>query len=262
MSFPAFIARRVANHRVEGGRASFSRLIIRIAVWAVALCIATMIITMALLRGFKYEISSKIFGFVGHIHITDINVGGGLADGYPIDINQNFYPSLDTVRRVRHLAQTQFLGQAIGEPSSAYTSSGIRHIQTYAIKAGIIETKEVMEGIILKGVGADFDWDFMQQYLVRGDTIAWTPDKPSREILLSQRTAERLQVDTGQVFRINFVEQGEQLRRNFKVAGIYKTGLEEYDQRFALVDIRQIQRLLGWNENQVGGFEVFVEDVD
>lgn len=260
MNFPSFIARRVANHRVEGG--SFSRLIIRIAVVAVALSVAVMIITMALIRGFKHEISSKIFGFVGHIHITDINATGGLIDGYPITKNQDFYPYLDTVRSVRYLDQSYLFGDPIGEPKAAYTNSGIRHIQTYAIKPGIIETKEAMEGIILKGVGADFDWSFMKQYLVRGDTISWNEEKMSREILISQRTAERLQIDTGQVFRVNFIERGEQPRRNFKIVGIYKTGLEEYDQRFALVDIRQTQRLLGWDETQVGGFEVFVDDID
>ncbi len=262
MNFPSFIARRVANHRVEDGKGSFSSLIIRIAVVAVALSVAVMIITTALIRGFKHEISSKIFGFMGHIHITDTNATGGLTDGYPIYKTQNFYPYLDTVRTVRYLNQRYVGGAAVGEPTPAYTNAGIRHIQAFAIKPGIMETKKEIEGIILKGVDSDFDWDFMRQYIVRGDTITRPDSAMSREILISQRTADRLQLDTGQVFRVNFVEQGEQIRRNFKIAGIYNTALEEYDKRFALIDIRQIQRILGWNENQVGGFEVFVEDIE
>ncbi|MCB9351611.1 MAG: ABC transporter permease [Lewinellaceae bacterium] len=260
MNFELFIARRVA----ASGQQSFSRLILRIAVAAVALSVAVMICSNALIAGFKKEISTKIFGFWGHIHITDTDINRSLLEAYPISKDQPFYPALDTVRRLEYIAEEEWLGRRVERRKT--TQGGIRHIQVFAIKPGIIEAgkkkdKEI-EGIILKGVGEDFDWAFMQQYIKRGRAIALPDSAMSDEILISDQTAARLQVDTGDTFIIHFVEKGEQLKRRFKVSGVYRTGLEEYDRKFALVDIRQIQRLLGWEENQVSGFEVFIDDLD
>lgn len=256
MNVSYYIARRVA----ASGQRSFSRLILRIAVVAVALSVSVMIAATSLIAGFKKEISDKIFGFWGHIHITDPNLSQSLVEAYPISVNQPFYPSIDTVRQVRYLADGTRWGQS-GQQEMV-TQGGIRHIQAFAVKAGIIKAKDEIEGIILKGVGKDFDWSFLRQYLVKGDTISLPDTSFSKEILISQQTANRLKVDVNDKFDIHFVERGEQLRRRFTVAGIYKTGLDEYDRKFALVDIRQIQRLLNWNEDQVSGFEVFIEDID
>lgn len=260
MNFERFIARRVA----ASGQQSFSRLILRIAVAAVALSVAVMICANALIAGFKKEISTKIFGFWGHIHITDTDINRSLLEAYPISKDQPFYPALDTVRRLEYIQEEEWFGYRLERKKA--TRGGIRHIQVYAIKPGIIEAgkqkdKEI-EGIILKGIGKDFDWAFMQQYIKRGRPIALPDTAMSDEILISDQTAARLQVDTGDAFIVHFVERGEQLKRRFKVSGVYRTGLEEYDQKFALVDIRQIQRLLGWTEDQVSGFEVFIEHID
>ena len=143
------------------------------------------------------------------------------------------------------------------------TKGGIRHIQTFALRPGIIKAGSEIEGIVLKGIAEDFDWQFMAQFMVKGDTIAWVDSLASNQILLSQQTAKRLKVDVDDTFTITFVsENSEQLQRRFTVSGIYKTGLEEYDRKFALVDIRKIQQLIGWTEDQVGGFEVFVDHID
>ncbi|MEL6942746.1 MAG: FtsX-like permease family protein, partial [Bacteroidota bacterium] len=138
---------------------------------------------------------------------------------------------------------------------------GVRHIQTFATKPGIIKTKEDIEGIILKGVGTDFNWDFMRQYVLEGDLITLPDSSMSRQIMVSQQTADRLKAEVGSRIEINFIEKGNIIPRRLEISGIYRTGLEEYDRNFALVDIRQIQRLLGWSENQVGGFEIFVDDI-
>jgi len=256
MNFEFFISRRVAAN----GQQSFSRIIIRIAAGAVALSIAVMITATSLISGFKQEISSKIFGFWGHIHITDLDVGQSLLDAYPIHIKQNFYPFLDTVQSVPYTEEVTRFGKIIEKERR--TKGGIRHIQTFALKPGIIKSKAEIEGIILKGVGKDFDWDFMAHYIKKGQAIAHADSAMSSDILISQQTADRLRVDVGDKFVVHFVEKGEQLKRRFNICGIYRTGLEEYDRKFALVDIRQIQRLLGWSENEVGGFEVFIEDID
>ena len=256
MNFEFFISRRVAAN----GQQSFSRIIIRIAAGAVALSIAVMITATSLISGFKQEISSKIFGFWGHIHITDLDVGQSLLDAYPIHIKQNFYPFLDTVQSVPFTEEVTRFGKVTEKERR--TKAGIRHIQTFALKPGIIKSKAEIEGIILKGVGKDFDWDFMAHYIKKGQAIAHADSAMSSDILISQQTADRLRVDVGDKFVVHFVEKGEQLKRRFNICGIYRTGLEEYDRKFALVDIRQIQRLLGWSENEVGGFEVFIEDID
>lgn len=259
MKFEAYIARRVA----ASGQQSFSRLILRIAVVAVALSVAVMICANALIAGFKNEISSKIFGFWGHIHITDTDINRSLLEAYPIRKDQEFYPHLDTIRQVQYMVEENWFGQRVERVRR--TEGGIRHIQVFAIKPGIIEAGKKgdkdIEGIILKGVGQDFDWEFMGQYIKRGRRLNMPDSAMSREILISQQTANRLQVDTGDSFIVHFVEKGEQLQRRFHVCGVYRTGLEEYDRKFALVDIRQIQRLLGWEEGQVSGFEVFIDDI-
>lgn len=256
MNFEYFVARRVAR----SGQQSFSRLIIRIAVVAVALSVAVMIASNALITGFKKEISTKIFGFWGHIHITDTDVSTTLLEAYPIRTKQPFYPYLDTVGKVAYYEQKSLLGYEWERLTE--TNGGIRHIQVFAVKPGIIKSNEEIEGILLKGIGKDFDWEFMEQYLVEGEQISLPDTTMSSDILISRQTADRLRVGAGDSFIVHFVQNGEQLKRRFTVSGIYKTGLEEYDKVFALVDIRQIQRLLGWQEDEVSGFEVFLDDID
>ncbi|HMO41612.1 MAG TPA: ABC transporter permease [Saprospiraceae bacterium] len=255
MNFSYFIARRVAR----SGQQSFSRLIIRIAVIAVALSVAVMIATNALVAGFKKEISSKIFGFWGHIHITDTDISTSLLEAYPIKTQQPFYPDATDIKEIEYYETRRFLGWE--QERLTRTKGGIRHIQTFAVKPGIIKARSDIEGILLKGVGQDFDWQFMEQYLVKGQRIALPDTAMSSDILISQQTASRLRIDTGDSFIVHFIQKGDQLKRRFTVSGIYKTGLEEYDKVFALVDIRQVQRLLGWEADEVGGFEVFLDDL-
>ena len=255
MNFSYFIARRVAR----SGQQSFSRLIIRIAVIAVALSVAVMIATNALVAGFKKEISSKIFGFWGHIHITDTDISTSLLEAYPIKTQQPFYPDATDIKEIEYYETRRFLGWE--RERLTRTKGGIRHIQTFAVKPGIIKARADIEGILLKGVGKDFDWQFMEQYLVKGQAIALPDTAMSSDILISQQTASRLRIDTGDSFIVHFIQKGDQLKRRFTVSGIYKTGLEEYDKVFALVDIRQVQRLLGWEADEVGGFEVFLDDL-
>lgn len=251
-----FIARKVA----ASGQKSFSRLIIRIAITAVALSVAVMIIATALIAGFKYEISNKIFGFWGHIHITDTDINRSLLDAYPIKKNQKFYPSLDTIRKIAYLDQTEVGG--VHYEQMRTTNGGVDHIQVFAMIPVIVKGKKDIEGIVLKGISDDFEWKYMDQFMVEGERIVLPDSSASKDIIISQQTARRLDVKIGDNFDVVFVRKNEQLRRRFVISGIYKTGLEEYDKRFALVDIRQLQRLLGWTENEVGGFEVFIDDID
>lgn len=242
-------------------RQSFSGLIIRIAVTAVALSLAVMIVATAVISGFKEQIGEKIFGFWGHIHITSTQINRITGEAIPVIINQPFYPSLKQIESISYEDTRRFLGINMPGTVERQTNGGIKHIQVFALKPGIIKTRKEIEGIVLKGIGRDFDWSFFDQYLLQGKRLELPDSAASPGIIISKQTATRLELKVGDRFVFNFVQNGDALVRAFRVDGIYKTGLEEYDKKFALVDIRKVQELLSWNQSQVGGFEVFIENL-
>lgn len=256
MNFPIFIARRLSRE----GKKSFSRFIIRIAIVATALSICIMVMASSLINGFQKEISQKIFGFWGHIHITDTNVNRSF-EAIPINRNQDFYPVLDTFQQITYPGYRSFMGREYGEMIPMQTNAGIDHIQSFILLPGIIQTKKQIEGIILKGYGSDFDFNRLKDFIKRGEIPTLHPDSTSNGIVLSEQTANRLKIDIGESMILYFFQEGDQLRRKFVVEAIYKTGLEEYDQKFALVDIRKLQNVLNWESHQVSGFEVFIDDI-
>ncbi|HKK76248.1 MAG TPA: FtsX-like permease family protein [Saprospiraceae bacterium] len=256
MNYEYFIARKVAT----GQKKSFTRLIIRIAIIAIALSMSVMICSSALIAGFKQEISEKIFGFWGHIHITGSSIYQAVVENDPINKQQDFYPNLLEEERITYLDRGTFMGREYVREQQ--TRGGVSHLQVFALRSGIIQANEEIEGIVLKGAGEDFNWTFMEDYLREGALLSWQDSVVSNGILISQQTADRLRLSVEDPLRVVFVENEEPIQRRFVVKGIFKTGLEEYDSRFALVDIRKIQQLMGWTENQVGGFEVFIDDID
>lgn len=257
MNLPLLIAKKVASTN----RQSFSGLIIRIAIVAVALSLTVMIIATAVISGFKHQIGEKIFGFWGHIHITSTQINRTTGEAVPINLNQPFYPFIDTVGKISYEENFQLFGFELPWVIKRQTKGGIRHIQSFALKPGIIKTKKEIEGIILKGIGPDFDWSFFDKYLVEGQRLSLSDTAASPGILLSKQTANRLELKTGDKFIFHFIQEGDVLRRRFTVEGIYKTGLEEYDRKFALVDLKKVQELQNWEPNQIGGFEVFIDDL-
>ena len=136
--------------------------------------------------------------------------------------------------------------QLVQEDVVQVTKGGIQHIQQYIHKEGIIKTKDQIEGIILRGVGPDYRWDFLQQYILEGQVLDYNSAEAERGILISETTAQRLKLSLDEKFLVYFVQDGSSLARKFTVRGIYKTGLEEYDRRFALVDLRTLQQLNNW----------------
>jgi lipoprotein-releasing system permease protein len=258
MIFERFMATRLA----AGGPKSFTRLIIQFAIAAVTISLAVMIVAVSMISGFKNEISSKIFGFWGHIHITDTRADRSY-EAWPINKNQDFVLALDSIGYVEYLTPLSLGGYDLGDNLiEKRTQGGVRHVQSFAQSPGIIRTKDQIEGIILKGVGKDFDWDYIRQFIRQGTTLDVFDTIPSDGIIISEQTARRLEVELGDRFRVYFVRENQQIQRRFEVQGVFKTGLEDYDQKFALVDIRKIQQLLHWSEDQVAGFEVFVDNID
>jgi lipoprotein-releasing system permease protein len=263
MNFPFFIASRVA----ASGQKSFARLIIRIATTAVALSIAVMIIANALIKGFKSEISDKMFSFWGHIHITSAQQTT-TYEPIPILADEKFLPQLkalktlpDSFLKIEKIVSLDEKANYTEGSSNRPSFGGIKHVQAYATKAGIIKTKDNFEGVILKGVGTDYNWSFIEQYILEGRKLNPCSEEECNEILISKSTADRLNLKINGKFVVHFVQNNAQEQRFFQIVGIYKTGLEEYDKKFALVNIQPIQKLLGWSPNQIAGYEVFVDDI-
>mgnify|MGYP001171417850 CR=1 FL=1 len=235
MWFAYFISRRIV-HNTER---SFSRLIIAIARVAIALSLAVMLISTSLVNGFRATISDKVYGFWGHINISRQSLRNSFDD-MPIQEDTSFEQAVEAI-------------------------PGVVNIQTYARKAGIIKTKTAMEGVILKGIGADFNWTSFKPYIIKGDGITLTDSVVSRGTLLSKNTADRLNFSVGDSVLVHIIDQKEngeyaQMFRKLRVNGIYNTGLAEFDQLFMLVDIRHIQRLNNWSAESIGGYEVFIEN--
>lgn len=193
-----------------------------------------MIISMAIVTGFQKEITDKVVNFGADIIITEYSNLNAI-EPQPVSKQQDFYPTLTEI-------------------------DGIRHMQVFATKAGIIKTDEEIEGVVVKGVGSDFDWSFFKQHLVAGEVFETTDESRSKNILISEVISKKLKLDVGDRMQVFFIQDERQRARIFDVSGIYRTGLSEYDERYVITDITHIQRLNGWDENQVAGFEVFVDD--
>lgn len=236
MNTSFFIAKRLirSGERAESSNISGTRPIVRIAIAGIALGLAVMIVSMSIVTGFQKEITDKVVNFGADIIVTEYSNLNAI-EPQPVSKNQDFYPNLVDV-------------------------DGIRHIQVFATKAGIIKTSEEIEGVVVKGVGGDFDWSFFEQHLIEGRVFTTTDSSRSKNILISEVVSKKLKLGVGDRLEIYFIQNEKQRARIFNVTGIYKTGLAEYDERYVITDVTHIQRLNGWGQNQVAGFEVFVDD--
>ena len=237
MNLEYFIAKRLisgAEHKI-----SISAPIIKIAIAAIALGLIMMLIAIATGAGLKIKIREKVAAFNGHIQIYNYDNNNSDVSVVPVSLDQDFYPKFNDVEDVAH-------------------------VQAVATKAAVIRTEETFEGLIAKGVGKDYNWKVFEEYLVDGRLPDYK-NELNNEVLLSAIIANRLQLKTGDTFyTIFFKEDAEQIpnQRNFKIVGIFDSGFEEIDQRYFMTDIRHIQRMNKWEENQIGNFEVFLDDFD
>ncbi len=229
LKFEFFIASRISykSHR------SFSRAIIRIALLAVALSIAVMVISDAIVIGFQNEIKEKICSFASHIVVGNLK-SNFLYENDPVTVDKNLVAS---IRKI---------------PDVSY-------VQTFATKPGIIKSENSIEGVVLKGVDKNFNWDFFKKEYFEGQTISYNDSSGSDDIIISKSLANLLNLKVHDQVIMYFIK--DKIRaRNFTIKGIYKTGVEEIDKVFILCDLKQIQELNNWQPNQVGGYEVFLKD--
>lgn len=233
MNFPYFIAKRLIKGRRE--ETSFSRPINVIAIIGIATGLAVMIVAVSILTGFKQQIREKVVGFGSHIQI--LNFDSNLSfETAPISDTQSF------VSKIRAIP-------------------GIKHLEVFATKAGIIKTDANIQGVVLKGVGSDFDWSYFKSNMVDGSIFTVTDTARTNSVILSRKISDMLGLKTGDSFAMYFVQDPPRSRK-FTVSGIYETSLEEFDKIYVFCDIGHIQRLNGWRDDQVSGFEVLIDDFD
>lgn len=241
MSIEGFIAKRIIFS--SPGSNQLSRPVMRVSVLSIALGIALMILTIAVVTGFQKEIRNRLIGFGAHIQIS--NYDNNVSDEpQPISRNQDFLTDLNELPQ-------------------------IKHIQSYATKSGIIKTKNDNEGVLLKGIGKDYDWSFIEQNLKAGKVFSVSDTGVSKSIVISQLLADKLELKLNDKMIIYFLIKKtdsvenisyEQRVKTFFISGIYDTGYEDIDKKLVLVDIGQIRKLNYWDNDQVGGFEISIKD--
>lgn len=232
MNLEYFISKNIIKG--DSHSKKITKPIIRISIIAIALGLIVMIVALSIVGGFQREIRNKVIGFGSHVQITSYD-SQNTYEASPIDIEQDFYPSLKDV-------------------------DGIKHIQIYATKPGIIKTKEDIYGVVVKGIGSDFDWSFFDEKMIAGESFVVSEQK-ANDILLSNHIATKMKLKVGDKMFLYFIQENGQLRpKDFIVKGIYKTGLEQFDHLYVIADIAHIQKRNGWDKNQVGGFEVLIDN--
>ena len=256
MNLERYIASRISSTSEN----SFSSLIGKIAVAAIALSMTVMIITTNVITGFKNEISQKIFNFWGHIHIADNNHGDSF-ELVPIELDQSLIDTLNGIRQITY-ARPPTIEDFTKLQEPITSNLGIEKVEPYIVMPCILEDRSQFEGLLLKGIDGTFLDGNSSSFIEEGEEIIFNDSFPSRDIILSKFTANRMNFSVGQKVNISFLLDGDQVKRQFVVKGIYKTGLEEYDRRFGLVDMRILQEILAWENDQVTGLEVYVEDLN
>lgn len=213
-----------------------SKKIIRIALFGIALGLAVMIVSVAVITGFKTEIRNKVIGFGSHIQITNYEA----KNSYEIPSISRNQPFTNELKNLK----------------------GIETIQVFATKPGMIKTDESIQGIVFKGVEPGYNWSFFQKNLVEGQLPLLNDTSRINEILLSENISGLLKIKTGDSAVLYFVNENEVTPRmlQLKVCGIYRTSLEEFDNLFIIGDIKQVQRLNDWQNDKISGFEILVSD--
>lgn len=230
-----FIADRLI--RTKERKSNISTPIINIAIAAIAIGLIMMIVSVATGIGLQQKIRQKIAAFNGHIIISNFVDNQSQVSLDPVSTNQDFYPKFQSV-------------------------DGIKHIQAVATKAGIIRTEKSFEGVVFKGVGKDYDWENLQEYLIVG-RIPNLKASLNNEILISEYLANRLELKLEDKCNTFFMKEGENKLpnlRSFKIVGIYNSGFQDFDATYIIGDIRHIQKMNKWTPTQVGSFEVFIDD--
>lgn len=231
MNLELFIAKRIHFAKKDGSK-QVSTPAIKIAIAGVAIGLAAMILSISIVIGFKKEVRNKVVGFGSHIQI----------ENYDNNTSYETFPILAEDSLVNAIKQMP----------------GIKHVERYTNREGIIKTDKDFQGVIFKGVADDYNWDFFKQNLVEGNIINLT-DSSGNQVILSKVIADKLQLKVGDSFLAYFLQENIQARK-FSIAGIYNTNFDDYDKLYVITNQTLLQQLNKWNEHQVSGLEILVDD--
>ena len=237
MNFEYFIAKRIIGSKSY--KSSVSAPIIKIGIAAIAIGIIVMLIAIATGTGLQQKIRDKAVAFNGHVTISNFDSNTSEESQVPISINQEFYPVFKDIE-------------------------GIKHVQAVATKFGVIRTETDFEGVVMKGVGTDYSWNYFEEFLIDGKLPTYS-DTMNSDVLISQYLAKRLGFKVGDSFQMYFMKEDTSqppFIRKFNVVGIYNSGFQELDETYFIGDIKHVQRLNKWGADEVGDFEVFIDDYD
>lgn len=248
MNAERFIAERILNSKQSKG--NISKPIVKIGIIGISVGISVMLLTVAIVLGFQREIIQKITGLTTHIVISSASLNAS-NEPEPIYIREDTIQQLELLPFVKHIQQTAF-------------------------KNGLLKTKSENEGILLKGVSKNYDFSFLEKHLIAGTLPEFKENEASKDILISEVLSRRMDLKLGEKVVIYFIIQhpvfdsvyqtevikSEQKSRSFKICGIFKTSFADFDQKLSITDIRQIQNLNYWEKNQVGTYEIEVDNFD
>lgn len=233
MNLPFFIAKRIYSD--QGDKRKVSRPAIRIATIGVAIGLAVMIVTVSVVLGFKHTIRDKVVGFGSHIQIQNMLTFLS-TDSYPIIINDSVMHSYEQIE-------------------------GVKHVERYAYSQGILKTDDDFLGVIFKGVGPEYDLNFLSKHLLEGEIPVFSDTTSTNKILVSKMIADKLRLKTGDRIFAYFI--GESVRtRRFTITGIYQTNMTRFDESLCFTDIRTTQKLNDWNDEQCSGAEITVKNFE
>jgi lipoprotein-releasing system permease protein len=235
LNFEYFIAKRIIGSKSY--KSSVSAPIIKIGIAAIAIGIIVMLIAIATGIGLQQKIRDKAVAFNGHVTISNFDSNASDESQIPISINQEFYPEFKNVQ-------------------------GVKHVQAVATKFGVIRTETDFEGVVMKGVGTDYSWQYFEEFLIEGELPKYSESMNS-DVLISQYLAKRLGFKVGDSFQMYFMKEDTSkppFIRKFDVVGIFNSGFQELDETYFIGDIKHVQRLNRWNADEIGNFEVFIED--
>ena len=232
MNLELFIAKRIHFGKSQGEKRASSPAI-KIAIAGVAIGLAAMILALSIVIGFKIEVRNKVVGFGSHIQISNLS-NNSTYETQPVCVSPELVNLLES-------------------------TTGVKHVETFATKPGIIKTDSAFQGIILKGVGNDYDWGFFKQNIISGSVINPDDTVHANQAILSKNIASKLNLKTGDSFLCYFI--GDNVRfRKFYVTGIYSTNFEDYDKLFVVTDINLIRKLNNWEDDEASGIELLVKD--
>ena len=231
MSFEYFIANKIFSTKKKNN--SYTRPILLIAIFSIALSISIMLLSVMILNGFKIDITNKISGFSGHINITSFSDNNSF-ESEPIFVSDELYNSI-------------------------LKNKEVSQINVYANKSGLVKTNDEILGVIVKGISSDFDWDFFQKHLLNGKVLSINDSIKNNSVLISHEISKKLQLNVGDKLIIYFIDKQVKVRK-MTICGIYDTGLKDFDEMYIVADIKHIKSLNSWQSSHVGGLEISIDN--